>query len=162
MTPPSDSPARVTIAAIFGVCVVAIAGMSATDLGEWYQSLRQPPWKPPDWLFGPAWTLIYAFIVAGCVKAWRAEERVERRAWMLAAFVGNGLLNIFWSVLFFRLQRPDWALLEISLLWLSIVVLMGLAYPASRSAALLFLPYLAWVTFAAALNLSVVRLNSLA
>jgi tryptophan-rich sensory protein len=78
---------------------------------------------------------------------------------MCGFFAANAFFNVLWSVLFFRLHRPDLALLEVSLLWLSIVLLMFLLRRASKAAAWLLLPYLAWVTYAAALNLAVVRMN---
>lgn len=79
---------------------------------------------------------------------------------MLAAFALNATLNLVWSLLFFRLHRPDWAFVEVMALWLSIVLLMVLAGRRSATAAWLLLPYLAWVSFAALLNQAVVRLNS--
>ena len=78
---------------------------------------------------------------------------------VIALFVANGLLNIVWSPLFFRSQRPDWALIEVPFLWLSILVPMVVLWPISRAASLLLLPYLLWVSFAAFLNLTIVRLN---
>ena len=78
----------------------------------------------------------------------------------MLVFVANGFLNVAWSLLFFRLQRPDWALAEVGLLWLSIVVMVALTRRNAPRAALMLLPYLAWVTLAAALNYEVVRLNA--
>lgn len=79
---------------------------------------------------------------------------------MLAMFAANGGLNVLWSALFFHLRRPDWALAEVVLLWLSVVFLMVRLRPWSARAAALLLPYAVWVAFAAALNLSIVRLNA--
>jgi translocator protein len=78
---------------------------------------------------------------------------------VIGLFVVNGLANLVWSPLFFRLQRPDWALYEVPILWLSILAPMLLLRPISGTAALLLLPYLSWVSFAAYLNLTIVRLN---
>jgi tryptophan-rich sensory protein len=130
-----------------------------TDLGPWYQSLRQPSWKPPDWLFGPGWTLIFAFAAMAGVTAWRQAPNRASREWLLVLFALNGFLNILWSLLFFRLQRPDWALAEVGFFWLSILLLILVVSRYSKVASALLLPYLAWVTFAAALNLAVVQLN---
>lgn len=138
---------------------VAALGGALTVLGPWYYELRQPPWKPPDWLFGPAWSVIFFCIACAAVVAWRrAPDRRHRRA-LLGALGVNAALNIAWSALFFRLQRPDWALLEITALWLSIALMAWQTYPYARPAAVLLLPYLSWVSFAACLNWSVVRLN---
>jgi tryptophan-rich sensory protein len=143
------------------VCALAVAGLGAlvTDLGPWYQSLRQPAWKPPDVLFGPAWTLIFALTALAGVVAWRQASGPRPRGRMLALFAVNALLNVLWSAMFFRLHRPDWAFVEVLLLWLSIVCLLAMLAPISKTAAWLLVPYLVWVTFAGALNLAVVRLN---
>ena len=147
---------------IAAAAAVAVAGLGAlmTDLGPWYQSLRQPPWKPPDWLFGPGWTLIFALAAASGVTAWRNAPDRASREWLLVLFSLNGFLNIFWSLLFFRLRRPDWALVEVVFLWLSILLLIAVVARYSKAAAALLAPYLAWVTFAGTLNRAVVELNA--
>jgi tryptophan-rich sensory protein len=155
--------ARVAVAALWaaaGAIVVAGLGTWATELGPWYAQLRQPDWKPSDLWFGPAWTLIYTLAATAAVKAWFGAASRRDRARLVAAFALNGVLNVLWSWLFFRARRPDWALAEVGLLWLSIVLLIVLAARASTSAAWLLAPYLLWVAFAAALNLAVVRLNA--
>ncbi len=161
--PPSPAtraaPAVVGLWAAVGVGTVAGLGMWATDLGPWYQSLRQPAFKPPDAWFGPAWTLIYTLTAIAAVRAWRASHLPSRRRTLLAAFVANGALAVGWSWLFFRTRRPDWALVEVVALWLSIVLLIVLAARSDTPAALLLVPYAVWVAFAAAVNLGVVLLN---
>jgi tryptophan-rich sensory protein len=139
--------------------LVALLGMAATDLGPWYQNLQRPPWQPPDWVFGPAWTTIFALMVVSAVTAWKAAATRALRQRIILAFGINALLNILWSSLFFAVRRPDWALIEVCFLWLSVAVLMAVLAPISRRAAWLQLPYLAWITFAGILNLAVVRLN---
>lgn len=149
----------VAVAALAAVAVALLGGLS-TDIGPWYRSLEQPPWKPSDAWFGPVWTVIHALAAMAAVKAWERAPTRAARDTMLAAFACNGFLNVLWSLLFFRLRRPDWALAEVGLLWLSIVLLIVLLGRHSRAAAALLLPYLVWVTFAAVLNLAVVRLNA--
>ena len=139
---------------------IAIVGALVTELGPWYYGLRQPPWKPPDWLFGPAWTLIFAFAALAGILAWEHAPDRAARARVIWLFAINAGLNVLWSVLFFRLHRPDWALAEVGLLWLSIVALIWIPASYSRAASWLLVPYLAWVTFAALLNFAVVRLNA--
>ena len=138
---------------------VAALGASATDIGPWYHGLVKPSWQPPDWLFGPAWTVIYALTAFAGVVAWRAARFRAVRQRIIILFAINALLNIGWSELFFRLRRPDWALIEVVPFWLSIGVLILVLSPLSSTAGRLLLPYLAWVAFAAILNLAVVRLN---
>ena len=149
---------KAVVAAAGAAIGVAVLGALSTDLGSWYAGLRQPAWKPPDAWFGPAWTLIYAFTAAAGVTAWRAAS-AGRRQWILIAYAFNAFLNVLWSLLFFRLRRPDWAFAEVVFLWASILLLMLVSGRASGRSALLLLPYLLWVSFAATLNLEVVRLN---
>lgn len=148
----------VVTAALAAAAVAAMGGLN-TVLGAWYNALRKPAWQPPDWLFGPAWTLIFALAALSAVTYWRREAVRAHRWRVVAAFALNGLLNMLWSLLFFRLQRPDWALYEVMGLWLSIVLLIALTARASGYAALLLLPYLAWVSFASFLNWTIVSLN---
>ncbi len=138
---------------------VALAGGLATQIGPWYRQLVKPSWQPPDWLFGPAWTLIFALIAAAGVRAWWDTPPGSERQVVLACFAINGVLNVLWSVIFFALRRPDWALIEVALLWISIVVLIVAVGRYSPSGAWLLVPYLAWVSFASFLNWTIVRLN---
>jgi tryptophan-rich sensory protein len=154
---------RVQLLAGAGLAAIAVAGLGAltTQLGPWYYSLSLPAWKPPDWLFGPAWTIIFGFAAAsGFMALSRSPRHSASSARILALFAINGTLNILWSVLFFRLHRPDWALLEVILLWISIAALIAVISRLSKLASLLLLPYLLWVSFAAVLNYSVVQLNA--
>jgi tryptophan-rich sensory protein len=152
-------PGRPILTAAAAAAVVAMIGLVMTDLGPWYLNLKMPPWKPPDALFGPAWTLIFACAALAGAYGWRALPQAGARLALCGYFAINALLNIVWSALFFRLHRPDWALLEVGLLWLSIVLLMVTLWRGSRLATWLLLPYLIWVSYAAVLNMAVVRLN---
>jgi tryptophan-rich sensory protein len=142
------------------IIVVAGLGGAATRLGPWYANLRKPSWQPPDWAFGPAWTLIFTLIGVGAVLAWRGAESPAQQQQILVLFGINAVLNILWSVLFFTLQRPDWALWEIVPFWLSIVALIVVLGARDWRVGALLLPYAAWVAFAAYLNLTIVRLNA--
>ena len=147
---------------VAGLCAFAVAmlGGSITQLGPWYYSLEQPAWKPPDWAFAPAWTLIFALAAVSGAKAWRGLTHPRERAGMVCLFGLNALFNVGWSALFFLAQRPDLALLEVGLLWSSVLLLIVLLWRPVRTAAWLLVPYMIWVTFAAALNAAVVQLNS--
>jgi benzodiazapine receptor len=148
----------VAIAAGAAIAVAGLGGLM-TDIGPWYLGLKQPAWKPPDWAFGPAWTIIFALAAASGVAAWRSAPSQASREWLLGLFALNGFLNVLWSLLYFRLQRPDWALMEVGLLWLSVLLLMVVTGRYSRKASLLLAPYLVWIAFAGALNAATVRLN---
>ncbi len=147
------------VAAAAAAIAVGALGALTTDLGPWYYRLRKPSWQPPDWLFGPAWTLIFALAALAGVLYWRTRADRNQRLQVLAAFALNAFLNTLWSLLFFRLEHPEWALYEVGFLWLSIVLLIVLLGGRSRRAAWLMVPYLAWVTFAAYLNWTIVKLN---
>lgn len=152
---------RAVLVAAFAALALIVLGGLATEIGDWYRQLRQPPWKPPDWLFGPVWTTIFVLSAAAGVLAWQALEGDTRgRRRLIVAYALNGALNVLWSLLFFRWRRPDWALAEVGLLWGSIAVLVWLSWRAAPSSAVLLLPYLAWVGFAALLNAEIVRLNA--
>ena len=154
---------RVAMAALWAALgVIAIAGLGglATDLGPWYRSLKQPSWQPPDAAFGPAWSVIYLLTAIAAVRVWLRAAAPRQRTQWLAALAANGAINVFWSWLFFKARRPDWALAEVVVLWLSIGLLIVLARRHDVIAALLLVPYLLWVAFAASLNLAVVRLNA--
>lgn len=146
------------VAAVAAV-LVAMAGALLTKIDAWYKDLRVPAWKPPDWAFGPVWTVIIATSATAGVLAWNGDTHPEARRVLIAAYAVNGLLNIAWSLLFFRLRRPDWALVEVAALWLSIAVLVLVTGRVSMSAGLLNMPYLLWVSVAGCLNLRIVRLN---
>lgn len=146
------------VIAFLVVFAVAGIGGAATDIGPWYFNLIKPAWQPPDWAFGPIWTLIYITTGIASVRAWRLGDELQRSNFLLALLI-NCVLNVLWSVLFFKMQRPDVALIEVVVFWLSIVPLILLPLRYSPRSSLLMLPYLAWVSVAAYLNLTIVRLN---
>lgn len=159
LMPRSSRMLKPVLTAAGAALLVAMLGGTMTDTGPWYQSLAKPSWQPPDWAFAPAWTIIFALAAASAAIGWREAPDRPTREWLVGLLALNGFLNVAWSLLFFQLRRPDWALVEVVLLWGSILVLVGLLRRFSWSAARLLLPYLAWVTFAAVLNLAVVQLN---
>jgi tryptophan-rich sensory protein len=142
-----------------GTLAVAVAGGVLTDIGPWYRTLRVPDWKPPDWAFGPIWTAILTMVALAIVLAWLGATTAFQKALVVGLFVLNGTLNILWNYLFFTLRRPDFALVEVGLLWLSILGLVVALFPLSRAASLLLIPYLLWVGIAALLNHRIVQLN---
>ncbi len=155
----ADGEWKVVLGAAAWGIVVGGLGAALTGLGPWYYNLRKPSWQPPDWLFGPAWTLILTLAAVAGGIAWNRAGGHVSGAVLIALFVVNGTLNMGWSLLFFRLRHPDWALIEVVPLWLSIAaMIVGLA-PASALASWLVVPYLLWVSFAAVLNWKIVQLN---
>jgi translocator protein len=142
-----------------GFCVVlGVAGGLLTKLTTWYDALKKPGWKPPDWSFGPIWTLVFAFISFAIAFAWTLAD-AQQRTLMLWALAINGILNIAWSGIFFIMRNPPLAFAELVLFWISIAALVYVFSGISRTAGLLLLPYLCWVTAAGVLNYQIVRLN---
>jgi translocator protein len=139
--------------------ITAAVGGSITVLDTWYYALKQPSWAPPDYMFGIIWTAIFSLIAVSGVFAWEnARTRRDVEAF-LGMFALNGVLNLTWSFLFFRLERPDIAFYELIALWISILVLILFCGRFSKISALLLAPYLIWVTTAGVLNYQVVQLN---
>ncbi|MFQ3596595.1 MAG: TspO/MBR family protein [Sphingomonadaceae bacterium] len=140
--------------------LIALLGSTLTEIGPWYRSLAKPDWTPPDAAFGIIWTVILALWAIAAVLAWRAAPDHRSADWVVGLFALNGFLNIGWSLLFFRLQRPDWALVEVVLLALSVAWLIAVVRRHDRRAAAFLVPYLVWVGFAGLLNWEIVRLNA--
>lgn len=159
MTDAIDSD-RVDIGwAVVAAFFVLLLGGLLTDHGAWFQSLAQPEFRPPGWLFLPAWLAIFGLAVVSFAMFSRGGPDEYRRRLVTLVFLGNGLANVAWSFLFFKLQRPDLALIDLGVLAASVVALMAFILPVSRGAAAALLPYLAWLVFAGSLNFEVVRLN---
>lgn len=145
--------------AAFAAVIVAVLGGTITNLGPWYEGLAKPEWTPPRAAFPIVWTAIFALAAVAGVAAWRKAPNTRVADMLIGLFALNGFLNILWSFLFFRLERPDLAFYELIALWLSILVLVVYCWRLSRWASMLLLPYLAWVSVAGALNWEVVQLN---
>lgn len=148
----------VSIAACFlAASIGALATTGSVD-SEWFVELNKPTWNPPNWLFGPVWSLLYLMMAVAAWLVWK-QSGLGKAKPALCWFGFHLVLNVLWSVLFFGLQQPGWAFLEIVALWLSIVVSIVLFYPHSKLAAGLLVPYFLWVTFASFLNFTIWSLN---
>lgn len=138
----------------------AAAGAAATvRAGAFYTQLVRPAWAPPAWLFGPVWTLLYALMGLAAWLVWRDRGFRGAAAPALALFLAQLAVNALWSWLFFAWRQGGAANLDIAVLWLLLAATILAFRRVRRLAAILLLPYLAWVTFAAALCLAVWRLN---
>ena len=126
--------------------------------GAWYAALARPAWSPPNWIVAPVWTLLYLLMGVSAWLVWR-RAGFHGAGTALAVFGVQLVLNALWSYLFFGLHRPDLALVDIVLLWGAILAVVILFGRVDRWAGWLQLPYLAWVTFAAALNGAIWWLN---
>jgi len=143
------------------VAVAAVVGGLGTraSLEDWYGRLAKPSWTPPGWLFGPAWTVLYLSMAVAAWLVWRTgDSGATTRA--LTVFAVQLGLNAIWPLLFFGLRMPGAAFVEIAVLWVAILVTVVVFWRSVPAAGLLLIPYLGWVTFAAALNLAIWRMNA--
>jgi len=143
------------------VCfAVAASGAAFTspNVHSWYQNLDKPSWTPPSWVFGPVWSFLYLLMGISAWQVWRSTG-LRAAVLPLALFGIQLLLNAAWSVLFFGLRSPGAALIDIVLLWCAILATVIAFWRHSAPAGWLMLPYLAWVSFAVALNLAIWNLN---
>lgn len=143
------------------VCLgVGSAGavFTARSVGTWYPLLVKPSWNPPGWVFGPVWTTLYVMMALAAWLVWR-RRGFRGGAAAFGWFALQLALNALWSPLFFGLQNPRAALVDVVLLWAAIAGTVIAFWKRSRPAGILLLPYWLWVSFAAALNFAIWRLN---
>lgn len=133
--------------------------VTASKIPRWYATLEKPSWNPPNWIFGPVWSALYFGMAIAAWLVWRKRGLVGAAA-PLALFGVQLFLNVLWSCIFFGLQNPGLAFVEVLLLWASIAATMVLFWLRSTVAGMLFVPYLAWVSFASVLNFVIWRLNA--
>lgn len=140
-------------AAFFGVL------FSGVYHSDWYLSLTKPAFMPPDWLFGPAWTILYGMMAISLFIIWRQGLDKSGRKTAFIIFLAQLIVNAMWTPVFFGLKMPWLALVLIIILWLLIFLTIAIFAKLSRLGAWLLVPYLAWVTFATVLNVAIVHLN---
>jgi len=126
---------------------------------EWYAALAKPSFNPPNWVFGPAWTMLFTLMAIAAYLVWSKGLREPAVRKGLILFLIQLALNSFWSFLFFGLRSPLYGLIEIFVLWAAILVTIVQFLKISRVAGLLMIPYLLWVSFAVSLNLGIWLLN---
>ncbi len=141
------------------LAVGGIAGIFTTEaIPGWYASLYQPSFNPPNWIFGPVWTTLYAVMGISLFLIWKLEAG-KQRSQAILIFMVQLLLNFGWSFFFFYFKMIGLALIEIVVLWIMIVVMLIRFYKLKPVAAYINIPYLLWVTFAAMLNAAYFLLN---
>jgi translocator protein len=138
----------------------SLAGMVTSEaIPEWYASLNKPFFSPPNWLFGPAWTTIYILLGISLFLVWKQPPSANRNRALLM-FAVQMVLNFAWTFIFFYFKELQLALIEIVVLWLSILVMMLWFYKLKPIAAYLNIPYILWVTFATVLTAGYYFLNA--
>jgi benzodiazapine receptor len=149
---------------IVSIVVCQLAGMigalaTSASIQTWYVTLNKPFFTPPNWLFAPVWLTLYTLMGISLFLVWRLGVQDPHAQIALALFGIQLLLNAFWSIAFFGLRSPLAGLSIILALWIAIAATIVKFLPLSKPAGLLLLPYILWVTIAAALNVAIVLLN---
>jgi tryptophan-rich sensory protein len=135
------------------------AAFTAPAIRSWYGTLVRPPGTPPNWVFGPVWTTLYAMMGLSGAMLWQHGFQDPKARWALILFITQMALNLSWTPVFFGLHQTGPALVVIVVLWVAILATILALLPISRPAALLLIPYLAWVSYATYLNAGYVWLN---
>jgi len=143
---------------VLTLAVAAIGSVFTNSGQDWNDSLEKPWFYPPGWLFGPTWTALYVMMAVAAWLVWRGRG-LQRTQGALGLWVAQLALNLAWTGIFFGLEQPGWGLVEIAVLWLAIAATIVAFWRHSEPASWLLVPYLAWVTFATALNFELWRLN---
>jgi tryptophan-rich sensory protein len=125
----------------------------------WYASLNKPFFNPPNWIFGPVWTALFIMMGIAAALVWEKGIAKGEVRLALAFFAAQLFFNVIWSILFFGAQAPLYALFDIVILWVLILMTILKFFPLSGAAAWLLVPYILWVSFASFLNLTIVLLN---
>ncbi len=146
------------IALCFGAAFLGSI-FTTPSIPGWYAGLIKPSWTPPDWVFGPVWSVLYLMMAVAVWLVWR-QYGLSKAAVPITLFMLQLALNAAWSILFFGLRLPGVAFLEIIMLWFAILATVIAFWRASPVAGYLLLPYLLWVAFAAGLNFTIWRLNA--
>jgi tryptophan-rich sensory protein len=149
------------LAAFVLVCLGAggLGAIATTpEIEGWYTTIAKPSWIPPDYVFGPVWTTLYVMMAIAAWMVWKRAGLTAAKL-PLALFAVQLVLNCSWSWIFFGMHQIGWAFAEIVILWLAILATTVAFFRCSPVAGGFFVPYLAWVSFALALNLAIWRLN---
>lgn len=149
---------------IVAILVCQLAGVVGSvftrpAISSWYATLRKPTFTPPNWLFGPVWISLFLLMGISAYLIWSKGIQNREVAIALSIFGIQLVLNVLWSFLFFKLQSPGYAFIEIVILWLAILLTILYFFKISRAASFLLLPYIFWVSFAIILNFFIWKLN---
>jgi benzodiazapine receptor len=150
------------LAAAIGICLIAgfIGSVFTTPaIPTWYAQLQKPAESPPSWVFAPVWTTLYILMGAALYLVWEKGFSDKKVKWAMNIFGVQLILNILWSILFFSLQNPFYAFIEILVLGLVIAANVIAFYDIDKKAGIMLIPYILWVSFATVLNYSIWRLN---
>lgn len=145
------------------IIICQIAGIigslfTSKSISTWYAFLNKPSFNPPNWIFAPVWIFLYILMGISFYLIW-VKEDVKNFGFLLSLFIFQLVLNSFWTIIFFGLQSPLYAFIEIMVLWVSILLCIIFFFPVSKTSFALLIPYIIWVSFAAILNYSIWKMN---
>lgn len=148
------------------ICIAIVMGFgfasglsTANSITEWYSTLNKPFFSPPNWIFGPAWTILYILIGISIARIWHFGKGHASQKTVITIFIIQMILNLIWSPVFFSMKQPIIAIVIITLLWFMIIMYIRKSKEIDKTASLLFIPYLLWVSFATMLNAGIIYLN---
>lgn len=151
---------KLLISIAIPLVVGVISGyFTVTGVESWYQTIQKPSWNPPNWVFGPVWTTLYAMMGIALWLVWKEDTSRELKLIAGILFAAQLTLNFFWSFIFFKLEQPGFAFLEILFMWAAILATIFAFAQVNKTAAWLLAPYISWVSFAAILNFTIWRMN---
>ena len=151
---------KLIIAVAIPLAVGGISGFfTATGVESWFQTINKPSWNPPGWIFGPVWTTLYAMMGVALFLVWKSDSSDILKKTAIALFAVQLILNFFWSFIFFDQHQIGWALVEIIVMWIFILLTIFAFGNVSKLAAWLLVPYISWVSFATILNYSIWKMN---
>lgn len=153
---------KLVISVAVPVVIGFIGGQfSKPEIDGWYQSIEKPLWQPPNWVFGPVWTALYILMGISLYLVWKSNTPENRKRTAIALWIVQLVFNFLWSYIFFSLHELGWALAEILVLWVFILLTIFAFARISKLAAWLLVPYISWVSFASILAYTIYQLNRL-
>jgi tryptophan-rich sensory protein len=151
---------KLIIAVAIPVAVGATSGFfTISGVSSWYQTINKPSWNPPSWIFGPVWTTLYIMMGISLFLVWKSDSAGMLKKIAIALFAAQLILNFFWSFIFFNQRQIGWALVEIVVMWVVILLTIFAFARVNKTAAWLMVPYVSWVSFATILNYTIWKLN---
>lgn len=155
-----NKASKFILSVIIPLAVGGLSGyLTSGEIKDWYRTVEKPVFNPPDFVFGPVWTALYIMMGIAFVLVWKAGAESGRKRKAMTLYFLQLLLNFLWSLIFFGAHEIGWALVEIALLWVTIILTINAFRKISSLAAWLLVPYLCWVSFAAVLNFAIWKLN---
>jgi tryptophan-rich sensory protein len=151
---------KLVISIVLPLAVGGVAGLfTRPEISGWYQKINKPAWQPPNWVFGPVWTVLYFLMGVAFYLVWKSPAPVKQKRMAMTLWIIQLVFNFFWSFIFFKKHQIDWALAEILILWFFILLTILYFGRISKVAAWLMVPYISWVTFASLLTYTIHELN---